>query len=387
MTSPRSDEQLYVSTLPGLEPALEAEASELGWKPRRAEGGVELTGLAGLHQEANLRLRTASRVLLRVGTFRAGDSDTLAERLGALELSRVWDGRTPPKLSVSLNRSPVPGEDVVVSAAAYAWGLPSLERAGPLDEEGGGAGLTLLVRVEGDAFTVSADTSGAPLHRRGYRQEVSRAPLRETLASGILRLAGYDGTEPLVDPMCGSGTFLIEGAWTSMRRAPGLLRAFAFESFPAFNATAWAQRKAGAEAQTLPAPRASLHGYDINAGSLGTARRNARRAGVTLALERRDVRTLMPPPGGLGLVVANPPYGKRVGEAEDLPGLYRALGHTLRQGFAGWRAAVILPDDAALVKALDLPSARSLPVRNGGLRCRLLLAGPEAPHVTAPSTD
>ncbi|WP_164009370.1 THUMP domain-containing class I SAM-dependent RNA methyltransferase [Pyxidicoccus trucidator] len=380
VTSPRSEEQIYVSTLPGLEPALEAEASALGWKPRRVEGGVELEGPAGLHQEANLRLRTASRVLLRVGTFRAGDSDTLAERLGALDLSRVWDGRTPPKLSVSLHRSPVPGPDVVLSAAAYAWGLPSVERAGPLDEEGGGAGLTLLVRVEADAFTVSADTSGEPLHRRGYRQEVSRAPLRETLASGILRLAGYDGTEPLVDPMCGSGTFLVEGAWLSMRRAPGLLRAFAFESFPSFEAAAWARRKAAAEAEALPAPRATLHGFDINAGSLGTARRNARRAGLTLALERRDVRTLTPPPGSPGLVVANPPYGKRVGEAEDLPGLYRALGHTLRQSFAGWRAAVILPDDATLVKALDLPGARSLPVRNGGLRCLLLLAGSATPQ-------
>jgi putative N6-adenine-specific DNA methylase len=384
VTSSRNSEQVYVSTLPGLEPALEAEVSALGWKPRPVDGGVEVEGAAGLHQEANLRLRTASRVLLRLGTFRAGDSDTLAERLGAMELSHVWDGRTPPKLSVSLHRSRVPGADVVFSAAAYAWGLPSLEEAGALDEEGGGAGLTLLVRVEGDTFTVSADTSGEPLHRRGYRQEVSRAPLRETLAAGILRLAGYEGTEPLVDPMCGSGTFLVEGAWMSMQRAPGLLRAFAFESFPGFDAAAWAERKRRVEAEALSAPRTALHGYDINAGSLGTARRNARRAGVTLALERQDVRTLTAPAGGPGLVVANPPYGKRVGEAEDLPGLYRALGATLRRGFSGWRAAVILPDDAALVKALDLPGARSLPVRNGGLRCRLLLSGTAASSAPAP---
>lgn len=378
VTSPRKDEQVYVSTLPGLEPALEAEASALGWRPRRVEGGVELEGPAGLHQEANLRLRTASRVLLRVGTFRAGDSDTLAERLGALDLSAVWDGRSVPRLSVSLHRSPVPGPDVVFSAAAYAWGLPSVERAGALDEEGGGAGLTLLVRVEGDAFTVSADTSGEPLHRRGYRQEVSRAPLRETLASGILVLAGYGGTEPLVDPMCGSGTFLVEGAWMSMRRAPGLLRTFAFESFPGFDTAAWTERKRRVEAEALEAPRAAIHGYDINAGSLGTARRNARRAGVTLALERQDVRTLAAPSEGPGLVVANPPYGKRVGEAEDLPALYRALGATLRQSFSGWRSAVIVPDDATLVKALGLPGAQSLPVRNGGLRCRLLLSGASA---------
>lgn len=234
-------------------------------------------------------------------------------------------------------------------------------------------GPTLMVRGEGEVWTVSADTSGEPLHRRGYRQEVSRAPLRETLAAGILLLAGYDGEAPLVDPMCGSGTFLIEGAWMSMHRAPGLGRAFAFESFPGFDAAAWTARKEKAAAEALSAPRAALRGFDLNAGALGTARRNARRAGVTLALERQDVRTLAAPPGGPGLLVANPPYGKRVGEAEDLPGLYRALGATLRQGFRGWRVALLVPEDRGLLQALGLPEARSLPVRNGGLRCRLLL--------------
>ena len=135
--------------------------------------------------------------------------------------------------------------------------------------------------------------------------------------------------------MCGSGTFLIEGAWMSMRRAPGLERTFAFERFPAFDTAAWEERRARAKAEALPAPRSPLHGFDINAGALGTARRNARRAGLTLALERRDVKTLQPPVPGPGLVVANPPYGKRVGEGGELPELYRALGATLRQVLPG----------------------------------------------------
>jgi putative N6-adenine-specific DNA methylase len=174
--------------------------------------------------------------------------------------------------------------------------------------------------------------------------------------------------------MCGSGTFLIEGAWMSMRRAPGLERSFAFERFPGFDAAAWAQRQARARSEPLPAPRAKLHGFDINAGALGTARRNARRAGLTLALERKDVRTLAAPEPGPGWVVANPPYGKRVGEEADLPGLYRALGATLRRAFPGWRAALLVPEDTTLVRALALPEERSIPVRNGGLRCRVLLA-------------
>lgn len=376
VTTLRAEEQVYVSTLPGLETALEAEVSALGFKPHRVDGGVELSGDAGLHQEANLRLRTASRVLLRLGTFRASDEGSLIRGLRALDMSRAWDGRTPPRVAVALKRTGVPGPDVVLESAAKAWGLSSvaLAGAGALDEEGG-SGLVMLVRVEGDSFTVSVDTSGEPLHRRGYRQEISRAPLRETLAAGILMLAGYDGTQPLVDPMCGSGTFLVEGAWMSMRRAPGLMHGFSFESFPGFDTSAWAARKARAEAEALKEPRAAVYGFDLNAGALGTARRNARRAGLTLTLERKDLRTLTAPSGSPGLLVANPPYGKRVGEGEDLPGLYRALGAMVRERFAGWRAALLVPEEAALLKALALPGARSLPVRNGGLRCRLLLTG------------
>ncbi|MBU8896223.1 RNA methyltransferase [Corallococcus sp. H22C18031201] len=371
----RGAERVYVSALPGLEPALESEARELGLAPRAVEGGVELEGAPGLHQEANLRLRTASRVLLRLGTFRASHEEALENGLAALPLSRVWAGGAPPRMSVTLHRTGVPGAETVMSAAARAWGLRTVERAGPLDEETS-PGLTMLVRVEGESFTVSVDTSGEPLYRRGYRQEVSRAPMRETLAAGILRLAGYTGAEPLVDPMCGSGTFLVEGAWMSMRRAPGLGRTFAFESFPSFDARAWAERRAKAEAEALDAPRAPLLGFDLNAGALGTARRNARRAGVTLTLERHDLKTLATPATAPGFVVANPPYGKRVGEAEDLPGLYRALGATLRRSFRGWRVALIVPEDAKLVGQLGLDGAKSLPVRNGGLRCRLLLASP-----------
>jgi putative N6-adenine-specific DNA methylase len=374
VTNVQQREQVFVSALPGLEPAVEAEAGALGLSPRRVEGGVELSGEPGLHQEANLRLRTASRVLLRLGRFAAPDAGALAKGLAGLPLGRVWDGKSAPRLSVALHRARLKGPDAVLAAAARAWGLPSVERAGALDEESS-EGLTLLVRLEGDTCTVSADTSGEPLYRRGYRQEVSRAPLRETLAAGLLVLAGYDGVEPLVDPMCGSGTFLVEGAWMSQRRAPGLSHTFAFERFPGFDAAGWAARKARVEAEALPAPRAVIRGYDLNAGALGTARRNARRAGVTLSLERQDVRTLTLPEGlGPGLVVANPPYGKRVGEAEDLPGLYRGLGATLRRAFQGWRAAVLVPEDPGLIRALGLPEPRGLPVRNGGLRCQLLLS-------------
>ncbi|RKH93352.1 class I SAM-dependent RNA methyltransferase [Corallococcus sp. AB038B] len=371
----RTGESIYVSTLPGLEPALESEARELGLSFRRAEGGIECEGPSGLHQTANLRVRTASRVLLRLGTFTAPTADALVHGLQALPMAGVWDGKMPLRLSVTLHRSVAPGPAVVLESAAVAWDPCEVTVAGHLDEEGGGPELTLLVRGEGERWTVSVDTSGAPLYQRGYRQEVGRAPLRETLAAGILRLAGYAGDVPLVDPMCGSGTFLVEGAWMSQRRAPGLLRTFAFQSFPSFDKAAWAHRRAEAEAEGLAEPRAPMRGYDLNAGALGTARRNARRAGVTLTLERHDLRTLKAPPDAPGLVVANPPYGKRVGETEDLPDLYRALGATMNGAFRDWRKALIVPEDPKLVAALGLKGARQLQVKNGGLRCLLVLAG------------
>jgi putative N6-adenine-specific DNA methylase len=374
VTSIPKKELLFAVAPPGLEPALMAEAVALGFKARRVEGGVELEGLAGLHQEANLRLRTASRVLLRLGHFQAPDMGALVRELSALDLSGVWNRKDTPKLSVTAHGSRVPAS-AVPEAAARAWRLPSVGKAGALDEEGT-EGLTLLVRLDGPECTVSADTSGDPLHRRGYRQEIGRAPLRETLAAGILELAGYDGVEPLVDPMCGSGTFLIEGAWRSMRRAPGLERSFAFEQFPRFDEMAWANRRDRVRAEALPMPRGPLYGFDINAGALGTARRNARRAGLTLTLERRDVKTLEAPVPGPGLVVANPPYGKRVGEGGELPALYRALGATLRRAFRGWRAALLVPDDDALIRELGLKDLKNQLVRNGGIRCRLLLTSP-----------
>ncbi|RKH03335.1 THUMP domain-containing class I SAM-dependent RNA methyltransferase [Corallococcus carmarthensis] len=369
-------ETIYVSTLPGVEPALEAEARERGLSFRRAEGGIECEGPPGLHQTANLHLRTASRVLLRLGTFMAPTADALVQGLQALPMADVWDGKVPLRLSVTLHRSVAPGPAVVLESASVAWDPCEVTVAGHLDEEGGGPELTLLVRGEGERWTVSVDTSGAPLYQRGYRQEVGRAPLRETLASGILRLAGYAGDVPLVDPMCGSGTFLVEGAWLSQRRPPGLLRTFAFQSFPSFDQAVWARRRAEAEGEALAEPRAPMRGYDLNAGALGTARRNARRAGVTLTLERHDLRTLKAPPDAPGLVVANPPYGKRVGEAEDLPDLYRALGATLNGAFREWRKALIVPEEPKLVATLGLKGARQLPVKNGGLRCLLVLAGP-----------
>lgn len=351
---------LYASTTPGLEPALEAEAKALGFSAKVEPGGVELAGPPGAVEEACLQLRTANHVLLRLGAFSARDPKALERGLRDVSLQRVWDGKRPVALKVTARGSRLrPGE-----LAEKVWRLRK-----------GEGGLVLHLRLEGDLCTVSADASGEILHKRGYRQEISRAPLRETLAAGMLLLAGYRGEEPLWDPMCGSGTLPIEAALLARRRAPGKDRRFAFQDWPSFDAAAWSERLARAAAAERPRAPAPIHATDLHAGSLGVARRNARRAGVLddLQLARVDVAALRPPPElPPGLVIANPPYGKRVGEGGDLAALYRALGRTLREGFRGWRAALLIAD-RGLEPALGIEPEQALPLDNGGIRCRLLI--------------
>ena len=224
-----SDERLFISTTPGLEPALELECRALGFQPQVEPGGVTVFGGHGLHRELNLRLRTASRVLLRVAEVGAGD-------FGRISLERFIPRGVPTEVSASVHKTRLRA-DRIEELARKSFKLMPPPRRFSEDDEGADA-LRVQLRVDGDVCTVSVDTSGELLHRRGYRQEVSHAPLRETLAAGMLVLAGYDGSAPLLDPMCGSGTIAIEAALFAQRRAPGMDRAFAFERFPSFDDSA-----------------------------------------------------------------------------------------------------------------------------------------------------
>jgi len=362
-----SPEELFLPTTPGLEPALFEECRARGFSPERAEGGVTVRGPLGLHQDACLWLRTASRVLLRVAHVPAADEQALARGLAKVSLAPYRDGGRGVELSASSRRSKLRVQRLE-EVARKAWKLPP---------EPGEAPLRLQLRAEGDACTVSVDCGGELLYRRGYRQEISHAPLRETLGAGLLLLSGYRGEVPLWDVMCGSGTLPIEGALIALRRAPGRDRRFAFQDFPSFDAARWEAALSRARAGELSKPPAPLLGSDLNAGALGVARRNARRAGVLehLSLERLDATALKARPTlAPGLVVANLPYGKRVGEVAELSRLYRALGQTLRAQFAGWRAALFYAKDAKLEAALGLPSGTAFELDNGGIACRLVVA-------------
>lgn len=244
------------------------------------------------------------------------------------------------------------GED----AAKWGSALPSTV----------GAPRLALRGLKRGGCQVSIDTTGELLHFRGYRQEVGRAPMRETLAAGILQLSKWNPGETLWDVMCGSGTILIEAAERAAGLAPGRNRSFAFEKFPSHDEASWkAMARSGAAVKT------TLLGSDLNSGALGTARRNAKRAGVfeSLTLERIDA-TKLPRKEGPGLIIANLPYGKRVGQRDELGQLYTRLGESLKASCAGWYFAFLLEEGAEHL-GLDIQEAHR--VSNGGIECELLL--------------
>ena len=232
--------------------------------------------------------------------------------------------------------------------------------------------------AHGAEVTVSIDLSGEGLHRRGYRLQAGEAPLRENVAAGILLRAGWpqlaaEGAA-LLDPMCGSGTFVIEAAEIAAELVPNQSRRFACEDFASFDPAAFAALRD----RPVPAPPALLfHGFDRDAGAIRGATANAGRAGVAdlTRFACQPVSALEPPEGPPGLVIANPPYGARIGNKKPLFALYGSLGEVLRSRFAGWRAAIVT-SDPQLARATGLPFREGPPIDHGGIKVRLYQTGP-----------
>jgi putative N6-adenine-specific DNA methylase len=328
---PSPDYELFAACAPGLEEVLSRELEALGIARRHVvPGGVEWRGSLAEAARANLWLRTATRILLRIGAFDAPGRRELAARAARLPI----DAFARPDDALLIHATSA-------KSRLYHTGLirevvhAALARPAATEDS---AGLHLFVRFERDRCTFSVDTSGVMLHKRGYREETARAPMRETLAAGLLLLCGYDGTEAFTDPMCGSGTIAIEAAWIATRRAPGLERTFAFESFPSFDAAVLTALKQEARSRIAPA-RAAIEASDIHAGALGAAKRNSEKAGTAFVRFDRVDAAVRGAPAEHGLLVTNPPYGRRVGSGEELGALERALGGA----FAGWRAGILLP--------------------------------------------
>jgi putative N6-adenine-specific DNA methylase len=360
----------FAATTRGLEQMLAEEARALG-RCTEVPGGVEVRGGPGLHEEACLRLRTANRVLLRLVALPPSGWAGVARELARADLSAVAAEGAPLWLESTVRHGGAPNAPALRAWLSRTWKRPVHAAAG---EDRAAPGTRLVLRLQQEGGALSVDASGEVLYRRGWRQEVGRAPMRETLAAGVLALAAWRPEEALWDAMCGSGTLLVEAALLARAMAPGLGRQFAFEAWPSTDAARWEARRTRAQAEgrlKVPAP---LHGTDVNAGALGTARRNARRAGVldSLTLERADVRALDPGPVAPGLLVANLPYGKRVGSRSSMEDVFAAVDVALRTGFRHWRAALLTDAPAQLKRAVARPVAKEHALSNGGLSVSLL---------------
>jgi putative N6-adenine-specific DNA methylase len=379
--TPSSDRfECFAAAAPGLESLVVSELNALGIAARVDEGGAAFRGRINDIARANLWLRTASRVVVRVATFRAQAFHEL-ERLGrAITWERYITAGAPVRFRVTTRKSRLYHtsaiEQRLVEAIEHRLGRASVVKAAAGDEGSESTGLDaqlFVVRVVHDIVTVSADTSGDLLHQRGYRQALAKAPMRETLAAAMLLAVGWNGGTPLIDPMCGSGTIPIEAALIARRVAPGLNRSFAFLHWPQLNGAWWAEIRAEARSEMLARSPTRIRGADRDRGAIEAARANAERAGVEsdIELSVSPVSALDCETGEFGLVATNPPYGVRVGEAAALRDLYARLGQVLRTRCAAWQL-VFLSANPRLDAQLRLPLSELARTRNGGIPVRIL---------------
>jgi putative N6-adenine-specific DNA methylase len=396
--------ELFASTAPGLESITAGELKTLGIRGRQETGGVAFAGDLDRIYHSNLWLRTASRVVVRLGRFHASTFYELERRAKKLRWADYLpqSGRVAVRITCRKSRlyhSAAVAERVLGVIARVAPHGVNLQIAGPSDEGAGhddgaderadetgkavpNGGATegsqsFLVRIVNDECEISADTSGELLHRRGYRQEVAKAPLRETLAAAMLLASGWQSKQPLLDPMCGSGTIPIEAALIASRAAPGLGRSFQFMEWPSFDRKQWDEILSSAKSAMIKTA-VDIRGADRDEGAIQAARRNAERAGVVAAIQfsaetvSASFQGIEDVAEGEGWIITNPPYGIRVGESTDLRNLYATLGTVVKRKTA-WRIGVLAADES-LARQMRIPMRSRFQSRNGGIPVRFLVS-------------
>lgn len=366
--------QHFFATCPrGLEEALAAELNKLGLRGVEVgNAGVAFTGEWVDCQRANLTSRIASRVLWRVGRGRYRNEDEIYRMAHALPWPRWFDVDRTIRVNVAAIRSPLRSLEFVTLRIKDAVcdkfreqddRRPSVDTLAP--------DMRIHAFLTADEATLYLDTSGDALFKRGWRRQSGEAPLRENLAAGILRLTGWTPAEPLFDPMCGSGTFLVEAAQMARGIAPGLDRSFAFEKFLHHDVATWQRVRDEVRNLERPDVVVAISGVDRDPAALAAVKRNLVDAGVggSVRVTQGDVLDVSPP-AEQGVLVTNPPYGVRMGDADALAEFYPRLGNALKQRFAGWRA-FLFSADTRLPKLIGLKAQRRTPLYNGALECRL----------------
>jgi putative N6-adenine-specific DNA methylase len=356
---------------PGLEPVLTAELRQLGIRPGPARrGGVAFTGTTRQLYVANRWSRVATRVLVRAGRFPAGNWDQLEAGVGTLDWDELLPRNRPLALRVSSTSSRLYHTGGIAERVARV-----LDR--PLADDAGDDVQLVVVRIAGNEATVSLDSTGEALHRRGWRLAGAKAPLRPTLAAAMLLAVGWDGTQPLVDPFGGSGTIAIEAALLARDLPPAGDRGFAFRHWPTFEPGTWSSVEGEVATRARAAAAAPIVVSDRDRGAGSATRENAERAGVLadLTIDTRAVSDLVAPDGGPGWLVSNPPYGRRIEGGGDLRDLYARIGQVVQERLPGWGAALLVAD-TRLAKATRLRATPAFATTNGGVPVTLLSAAP-----------
>lgn len=410
--------EYFAVTARGIEPAAAAELARLGAVDiRPVVGGVHFSAELATLYRACLWLRTPSRILRPLRDFAAQTADMLYSQTRRVRWEDYLDPRktfavhatiegsaarrregTNAKVVSRVNRSGAgrsPGgspekgihhsmfaalkiKDAIADRLRREQGArPNVDRDNP--------DLLVHAHFAGGRCSLSLDAIGSSLHERGYRSESAAAPLKETLAAAIIELIGWDSATPLYDPMCGSGTLVIEAALKAMRIAPGLARdRFACQRWPDYDGVVWQQAFEEARRQKLTTPPCEIVGSDADPQAIRVAEAHARRAGVGQAVRftLQPLEQAQPPTTGPGIVVTNPPYGERLGEEEELAALYQQLGELLSERFNSW-TAWILAGNLTLARYIGLTATEKIKLFNGPIPCRLLkFSIPAAPSGT-----
>lgn len=362
--------EYFASTAPGIEDWCHRELGALGLGDGAAvnPGGVTFHARFVDCQRANLHLRTATRILMRIDSFSATNARQLQKRTAGIPWDLFLPATCTPEINVRSRQSRLYHTGMIADSIQAAI-------AGSIAGAPPSACQTVFVRAMRDRFTLSLDSSGDALYKRGLKAGPARAPIRETLAAAILMAAGYTPRFPLVDPMCGSGTFSLEAAMVAKRIAAGMNRTFAFVHWPVFSDTQWAYLNNEARSHIMRLPTPCIFASDIDSRACSRLADIVRHNNLTDAIrvERLDFfeSTSVAYGSDAGLVVINPPYGIRLGSGNDADRLFKRICRHLAAAFKGWTVAIVTPRRIPM-RRLPFPSRR-LYMTHGGLRLNLIV--------------
>ena len=365
--------QFFATCPRGLEALLANEIKAAGAKDiKPTDGGVAFAGELSVCYAANLHSRIATRILMQVGQGRYETEDDLYQAAYKINWPNWFDVKHDFMVKVTGVKCPLKSLEFAtlrIKDAVCDKFRQVVDSRPYIDTK------TPAVRIHSyltaDAYVYYVDTSGDALYMRGNRKASIEAPLRENLAAGILQLSGWQAGTPLLDPMCGSGTFLLEACMISLNIAPGLHRSFGFEKLKNYESDTWKKVKNAALKNVKPVTFQKIYGSDSDLRAVRIAKQNLEAAGLLAAVQLSQVNiTEVIPPSDSGVLVANPPYGVRIGEDEELAALYPKMGEALKRKFAGWNT-YFLTNDLRLPKLMRLTPSKRTPLFNGPLECRL----------------